>query len=190
MNFILRNLLIVAASTVTMKALGCDDNYMEKAKNNFPDFKGIIEVKHSIEGRMRFYIPILKNNDQVKVVINSELSKINSIMNIEANTITGSLTINYDPKKIDPQLLLAIIIKLLHLEEEVLKKPIPRLGNEMKMVKDSVDMAIYNKSNGLLDGNSILVLTLLISAAYKYYTGNGVKVGPTTCLMWALSYLN
>lgn len=189
MNFVLKNVLILLASTAAVKALGVDKTSTNKAIQNFPDFKGVIEVKHAISGRMRFYIPILKNNEHARMVLITELNKIKSITKIEANVIIGSLIVNYDPNIIEPQLLLAIVIKLLQLEDEVSKKPVPVLGNEMKMMKDSVNMAIYNKSNGILDGNSILVLILLISALRKFYSGTGSKVGPTTCLMWALAYL-
>lgn len=189
MNYILKNLIMLAASAVTVKALDRGHSNMRK-QNNLPDFKGIIEIKHAIKGRIRFYIPLVKNNEQVKSVLISELKKIRSIRSVEANTVTGSIIINYDSRRMEPQLVIAVIIKLLGLEEEVSKKPVPILGSEMKLVKDSINMAIYNKSNGILDGSSLLILTLLISAGYRFYTGTGNKVGPTTCLMWALSYLD
>ena len=189
MNYILKNLIMLTTSAVTVKALESGNRNMSK-HNNLPDFKGIIEIKHAINGRIRFYIPIVKNNEQAKVVLISELKKIRFIRAVETNTITGSLIINYDPTRMEPQLVIAVIIKLLGLEEEVSKKPVPVLGNEMRMIKDSINMAIYNKSNGILDGSSLLILTLLISAGYRFYTGTGNKVGPTTCLMWALSYLD
>ncbi|ADL53598.1 HMA2 domain-containing protein [Clostridium cellulovorans] len=189
MNYILKNLIVLAASTATIKVLGRDNSRISK-HNNLPDFKGIVEVRHAIDGRIRFYIPILRNNEQAKNVLANELKKIGSVRSIEANTNIGTLIINYDNRRMEPQLLIAVIIKLLCLEEEVSKKPVPVLSNEMQLVKDSINMAIYNKSKGIVDGRSILILALLSSAAYRFYTGTGNKVGPTTCLMWALSYLD
>lgn len=190
MNFVLKNLLILAASSAMVKTLGNNTAFEKKPQSKYPDFKGIIEIKHDIPGRIRFYIPLLKNNQNAEAVLLNELKKIPSLTKIETNIITGSLVLNYNQSKINPQLLLAVVIKLLNLEEEIVKKPVPVLGNEMKMLKDSINMAIYNKSSGLLDGSSLLVFVLLSSAAYKLYLGTGNKVGPVTCLMWALSYID
>lgn len=190
MSFVLKNLLIFIAGSAIAKASGNNKVYEKKTKSSLPDFRGVLEIKHTLPGRIRFYIPLLKQNENAQVILQNELRKIQTVTRIETNIITGSLVISYINAEIKPELLLAIVIKLLNLEDEVLKKPIPALGNEMKMLKDSVNMAIYNKSNGILDGSSLLVFVLLISAMYKFYIGTGSKVGPITCLMWALSYID
>lgn len=190
MNFVLKNLLIFIAGSAIVKASKSNRVYEKKTKSSLPDFRGVIEIKHTLPGRIRFYIPLLKHNENAQIILKSELRKIQTVAEVETNITTGSLVINYNRTKINPQLLLAIVIKLLNLEEDVLKKPVPKLGNEMKMLKDSMNMAIYNKSNGILDGSSLLVFILLISAIHKFYIGNGNKVGPVTCLMWALSYID
>ena len=190
MNYLLKNLLFFGISSAIVKFT--EDKHIDNKHNklNLPDFRGILEVKHAVLGRFRLYVPVLKNNEELKYAFLNEVTKIDLIKDIEVNTLTGSIIINYDSSQIEPQLLLAVIIKLLGLEEEITKEPSSLLRGELKNIKDSVNMAIYNKSNGLLDGNSLLVLTLLMASAYKFYTGTGSKVGPTTCLMWALSYLD
>lgn len=190
MNYILRNLLFFGASTALFKITESKQSDSRTNKLNLPDFRGVLEVKHAIPGRIRLNSPFIKDNEELKEVFLNEIKKINLIKNVEVNILTGSLIVNYEVDKIEPQLLLAVIAKLLGLEEEISKEPVPILKNEMKNMKDSINMAIYNKSNGTLDASSLLVLILLLASGYKLYTGTGSKVGPTTCLMWALSYLD
>jgi hypothetical protein len=190
MNYILKNLLFFGVSSAIVKF--AEEKSIDNKHNNLnlPDFRGILEVKHAVPGRFRLCIPFLKDNEELKAAFLNEVNKIELIKNVEINTLTASLIISYDTSQIEPQLLLAVIIKLLGLEEEITKEPTSLLKGELKNIKDSINMAIYNKSNGLLDGNSLIVLVLLLASAQKFYSGTGSKVGPTTCLMWALSYLD
>lgn len=163
----------------------------KKSKNslNLPSFMGVIEVKHSIEGRIRLYIPLLKKDKSSSEILLNQLGRVESIKHIEINNITGSLTIIYDKDKIEPSLLIGVIAKLLQLEGELLRKKESLVTRELGNMKEAVNLAIYNKTKGLLDMKAIYIIAVL------FFALRGIKLMPKalpngyTMLKWAYSDL-
>lgn len=182
-NRMLRFILFSLAGKV-IGDLASKKNVTRTNKKNLPSFKGVLEIKHSMEGRIRFYIPILKNNNEAKTILEGQLSKVPDIKKIEANLITGSLLVVFNDKAVEPAILIGVVIKLLGLNVEVDKRPEAVATREMRNIKESLNMAIYEKSNGLLDSKSIFVL-LSLFGGYRM-----IKANPTalpngyTLLKW------
>lgn len=146
----------------------------KKNKNlvNIPDFIGVVEVKHSIKGRIRYKIPRLKGDNAMAEYISGQLSKVKFIKKVESNTITGTLLINYDYGNIDPNMLTAAIIKLLNLESEISKKKDALVTRELSNIKEVINLAVYNKTKGILDIKSIYLIAIMIFAV------RGIKAAP------------
>lgn len=134
-------------------------NEKEKSSQNIPSFRGVLEVKSSIKGRIRFNIPSIKNQDDMSSQLKVQLERIASIKNVEINTITGSLLINYKPD-IQPTLIAGIIIKLLGLEEKVKDGTESLVTKEVKNINESLSLAIDEKTKGLLDFKSLMFIAL------------------------------
>lgn len=146
-------------------------NVTNKNSMKLPSFKGVLEIKHSMSGRIRFSIPLLKENEEAKQVLVEQLSKVPAISKLEISLITGSLLICFDEKVVDPAILIGAIIKILGLEDQIGNRPEALATTELKNIKESINMAIYEKSNGILDGKSLFILLTLISGV-KMIKGN------------------
>ena len=127
----------------------------KKASLQIPSFRGVIEVKSAINGRIRFKAPTLKNNKEGFVELKKQLERISSIKTVETNYITGSLLITYE-EDIKPTLIVGVIIKLLGLEEEVKGGTSSLVTKESQGLKESLNLAIDEKTKGLLDLRSLV----------------------------------
>ena len=84
---------------------------------NLPSFRGVLEVKSAVDGRIRFCIPFLKEIEQMARQAEQQISRLKPISKVSVNTVTGSLLVCYDTTAVQPQLLQEAVIKLLGLEE-------------------------------------------------------------------------
>jgi hypothetical protein len=159
-NRYVRFLLFTLAGKLVSELVGKEKKH-NKNSLNLASFIGVIEVKHSIRGRVRLYVPVLKNDEASRRIILEQLSRVETIKHIEINNITGSLTIKYDPEKIDPALLIGVVAKLLQLEGELVKKKESLITREMGNMKEAVNLAIYNKTRGIADIKAIYILIVL-----------------------------
>ncbi|WP_297639151.1 HMA2 domain-containing protein [uncultured Clostridium sp.] len=161
---ILRFLLISLGSKALTSALN-NKKTETKEKDNVPSFKGVLEIKHNIKGRVRLYAPRIKENSEYSQVLISQLTKVKSISNIEVNSVTGSIVICYNPAELELALLVGVVIKLLGLEEAISEKPKSLISKEIKNVKEAVDLAFYNKTSGILDIKSVAAVLCLVVGA-------------------------
>ena len=92
-----------------------------KDKMLLPNFYGIFEVKSLTKNRIRIEIDKLKNNREEINELTENLKKISVIKNFKIVQSLGSLTIEFDDSQIDAQFMLGIILKLLNLDDELLK---------------------------------------------------------------------
>jgi len=57
----------------------------------------MIHHVHHVPGRLRIRIPALKRNAEKARVLTKALSHVSGIQSVEANLLTGSLLVHYDP---------------------------------------------------------------------------------------------
>lgn len=161
-NRYLRFILLSLAGKVISEAFGSKKGKRNKNSLNLPSFIGVIEVKHSVRGRIRLYVPILKKDEASRQLLLEQLGRVDSIKHIEISNITGSLTVKYDPEQIDPALLIGVVAKLLGLESELTKKRESLVSREMKNMKEAVNLSVYNKTRGLLDIKAIYIIIVIL----------------------------
>ncbi|KEI01614.1 hypothetical protein ADU90_02120 [Clostridium botulinum] len=152
------------------------NNKLKNKLSNIPNFRGVLELKHGLPGRIRFYAPILKGNQELKEQVLQQINRISAINNVDINTITGSLLINYKQEEIEPMLLIGVLLKLMNLENEIGKEPVPILKKEIVNLKDSINLAIYDKTQGVIDGKTIITLSLIILGVYTLKNKNKMNV--------------
>lgn len=159
-----------------------DDNNML----NLPSFKNLIEVKSSLEGRIRFYIPMLKANVVQAEALVEQAKRIPVIKKCEVNIITGSVVLEYDRENIDAQTLEGAIIKLLGLDSALDSGRLSKIESEVKSIAKAIDNGIYDYTNGILNAKSLLGLMLVFGAIFRI-RNTGYRMCPDylTLLWWA-----
>ncbi|WBW95034.1 HMA2 domain-containing protein [Oceanirhabdus sp. W0125-5] len=166
-------------------------NKKDGSKNiPLPSFKNIIEVKHFLAGRVRIYAPKLVNNETDKNLLSTQFSKIDGINEFQVNTLTGSILVLYDINKVDAGILYSAIIRLLELEPLIDNKKTPLVSREIKQVGEAFNQGIFEKTNGIIDAETIIPVSFIILALKEIYNNPSAgKPGAYTLLWWAYNIL-
>lgn len=155
--------------------------HKSQKKKKMLSFKGIIEVKHSLPGRVRYYIPRLCHWPKTESFIET-LKGFDSIDAAAADYRTGSLLITY--KNMDQNLLTGVIIELLDLHEELEKPVVGKIYKESARMGKALDRAIYEESQGFLDLDSLISLSLGVLALVSIIKNPKIVPGGWTLLWW------
>lgn len=153
-----------------------------KDKMLLPNFYGIFEVKSLTKNRLRIEIDKLKNNREEINELTENLKKISVIKNFKIVQSLGSLTVEFDDSQIDSQFMLGIILKLLNLDEELLKDRKGKIKNTFSSLGKLADITIYNKTKGLFDAKTLVGTMLLIYGIKKFKNEMFLPSGAT--LIW------
>ena len=160
-----------------------------KDKMLLPNFYGIFEVKSLTKNRLRIEIDKLKNNREEINELTENLKKISVIKNFKIVQSLGSLTVEFDDSQIDAQFMLGIILKLLNLDEELLKDRKGKIKNTFSSLGKLADITIYNKTKGLFDAKTLIATGLLIYGIKKFKNEMLLPSG-ATLIWWAYRLLS
>ena len=158
-------------------------------KTLLPNLYGVFEVKSATKNRIRVEIDKLKNNREETEILKENLKKISVIKNFKIIQSLGSLTVEFDNSQIDSQFMLGIILKLLNLDEELLKDRKGKIKNTFSNLGKLVDITIYNKTKGLFDTKTLIATGLLIYGIKKFKNEMLLPSG-ATLIWWAYRLLS
>ena len=154
-----------------------------------PNFYGIFEVKSATKNRIRVEIDKLKNNNEEIESLRENLRKIAVIKNFKIIKTLGSLTVEFDDTQIDTQFMIGIILKLLNLDEELLKDRKGKIKNSFSNLGKLADITVYNKTKGLFDAKTLAGTMLLIYGIKKFKREMFLPSG-ATLIWWAYRLLS
>ena len=160
-----------------------------KDKMLLPNFYGIFEVKSLTKNRLRIEIDKLKNNREEINELTENLKKISVIKNFKIVQSLGNLTVEFDDSQIDSQFMLGIILKLLNLDEELLKDRKGKIKNTFSSIGKLANITIYNKTKGLFDAKTLAGTILLIYGIKKFKNEMFLPSG-ATLIWWAYRLLS
>lgn len=180
------NILILIAGCLLSQN---KENEIKNQSKKLPSFKDVLEVKHFIPGRIRMYCPIIKEDISTEEALLSTFNKIPGINELTVNSYTGSLLIKYDTDKLEPMLLIGIVLKILGLEESATKDNKSLISKESENLINSINCAIYEKTNGILDLKSATTILFAAYAAYDIKARPDVRPGGYTCIWWIYSLI-
>lgn len=160
-----------------------------KDKIFLPNFYGIFEVKSVTKDRIRIEIDKLKNNKDESEKLKENLKSIKVVKNFKIIQSLGSLTIEFDDKQIDSQLMIAIILRLLNLDEEILKERKGKFKKLFTNLAKGADISIYNKTKGLFDIETLIASGFLIYGLKKLKSEMFLPSG-ATLIWWAYRILS
>ncbi|HJO95194.1 MAG TPA: hypothetical protein QF753_17490 [Victivallales bacterium] len=174
---------------LTVLALSSVGSILKRKKSSLPSFKNIIEVAHSIDGRVRFIIPSVCHNPEHKKTLENELLKIDGISLIRVSKITGSLLVCFDESKISTFIIFSSVVHLLNLDIDLTNVE-GSLTKEAVLIKDSLNRGIYEKTNGILDLKSTVILSLFILATGTFISKKVKTTSRMTFLWWLYNSLH
>lgn len=148
-----------------------------------------MRVAQNLPGRLRIYAEGLKNRKKANE-ITVQLIRIDGIKHVKFNEVTGSMLIEYDASKIQDDLLIAAMFKLLEMDLEMEKPSKSLVAKEIQTVNQALNYAVLDKTKGLLDLRTLMPLTFIFLAVKEFYTTR--KLGtpaPVTLLYWAYNSL-
>ena len=122
-----------------------------------PSFKGILEVRASIPGRMRLYVP----------------------------SLSGSMLVCYDERKVEAAVIEGAVIKLLGLDAVINGKQKSRMESGLHTILDAVDRGVMGATNGLMDGKMLAGTALSVLAIREWRLAGLAVPGAMTLLWWA-----
>ena len=160
-----------------------------KDKMLLPNFYGIFEVKSLTKNRLRIEIDKLKNNREEINELTENLKKISVIKNFKIVQSLGSLTVEFDDSQIDAQFMLGIILKLLNLDDELLKDRKGKIKDTFLNLGKLADITVYNKTKGLFDAKTLAGTMLLIYGIKKFKNEMFLTSG-ATLIWWAYRLLS
>lgn len=148
---------------------------------------GPIRVAHAIPGRVRFVVPSLRGAGPDQLVGIERLQSLDGIEQVKASAISGSLVVRYRPVQVDPPLLLGAVARLLGLEGELERTPAPAVTQELRLMAQSLNRAVFYKTHGLLDLWTVVALVLMAVGGKKVIAqGWGALPTGFTLLWWGL----
>mgnify|MGYP000017748937 FL=1 len=126
-----------------------------------PSFQGVLEVKHSIAGRMRVRIPSMKSNRAIAERIVKTLSGVGGIRKISANPMLGTVLVEYDAKTLSPVIVVSALTYCFDFEAQV-KSRKSLLASELTTIGYAFNQALMQRTKGLFDLRALMTILLIL----------------------------
>lgn len=149
-----------------------------------------IRTLHILPGRVRFAVPRLEGDQSAADALAAALARLDGVEEVRVTARIGTVLVRFDAGKLQPELLVAAVVRLLGLEREMEQAPVSAVSRKLSDVGRTVDRAFFDQTRGLLDLRTALPLALLALGLYRMLSKQGPAL-PTsaTLIWWALSSL-
>lgn len=152
-------------------------------KLKLPSFRGVIEVRASIPGRIRFFIPAVADREQTAGKMKQQLESTGAVRQVQLNGRTCTALVLYDPAQVEAAVVEGAIIRLMGLDEAVKSRPVSRMETGMRTMWESVNHGVMEATNGLMDAR-MFAGSALAAAALRSLAVNGATLPGTATLLW------
>jgi hypothetical protein len=151
---------------------------------------GPVRTAHAMPGRVRFEVPSLVDAPAQAEQLQSRMAALEGVERVVSSPTTGSETIEYREKLVRPELLFAAVVRLLGLEKEMEKPPQPVVVRELRSLLDSLNRVVYDRTGGLLDFTSALLI-VLAGLGLSKVVQHGASAMPSgfTLIWWGVRQL-
>ncbi len=145
---------------------------------------GPVRTTHWLRGRVRFYVPSLVGATDQAEVLQSRLSQLDGVEQVGVNATSGSVLIGYREKIVQPELLFAATVRLLGLDKELERPPRPTVVRELRSMVGSLNRIVYDRTGGLLDFTSAVLILLAAMGVNKLIRQGGAAMPAGFTLLW------
>lgn len=174
--------MIIAAAAMTM-LLTLKGN--PRNKTNLPSFRGLAEVRASLPGRLRLYMPAIAEKHECAMRMKAQLESTGVVREVQINPTTRTALFIYDSSAVEGAVVEGAAIRLMGLDDAIQRRPVSGMEKGLKKLWDCVNHGVLEATNGLMDGR-MLAGSALTVAGLKSFAASGLsKPGALTLLWWA-----
>ncbi len=152
-----------------------------------PSFRGLAEVRASLPGRMRLYMPAIAQHWQQAEQMRTQLESTGAVSEVALNPHTSTVLIRYDERQVEGAVVLGAAMKLMGLDAAAQQEPTSRMESGLKTLFASVNHGVLEATNGLLDARMLAGGVLTVAAVRSMKLYGAAVPGAMTLLWWAAS---
>lgn len=180
----MKNVDIMAAITAAGLLLTASGN-RSRNRMKLPSFPGVAEVRASIPGRLRLYMPAVITNDEAARRMKARMESTGAVREVRLNPRTGSALVLYDERQVEAAVVEGAAIRLMGLDDTIRKRPVSRMEKGLSALWDSVNHGVLEATNGLMDGRMLAGSALTVAAVRSLAVNGTALPGAMTLLWWA-----
>lgn len=173
---------IAAAAAGTLLSVAAE---MKRHGSELPSFQNVCEVRASIPGRMRLYIPELTRNRKQTEDMLKKMNGIEVVKSISVNPTLSTLLVQYDAAQVEPAVIEGAIIRLMNLNARIDQKVQSKLQEILQMSVQALDKTLLDATGGWVDSKMAASGALLALGISKGLNGGFLLPGAATLLWWA-----
>ena len=180
----MKNVYIAAAAAAAGLLMTASGN-RSRNQMKLPSFPGVAEVRASIPGRLRLYMPAVVTNGETAQRMKARMVSTGAVREVRLNRRTGSALFLYDEGQVEAAVVEGAAIRLMGLDDEIRKPPVSRMEKGLSVLWDSVNHGVLEATNGLMDGRMLAGSALTVAALRGMAVNGAALPGAMTLLWWA-----
>ena len=173
MNTTLLTALALGGAALSVKKPTQNHNLMR-----LPSFRGIEEVRSSLPGRMRLYLPAVSANREAAEEMKRQLEATGVVHEVALNFRLSSVLIRYDETKVEAAVVQGAVLK---------KEPVSRIQSGLNTLMAAINHGLLEATNGLLDVRTLAGCALTFAGVKSLAVSGAAVPGAMTLLWWAAS---
>ena len=152
-----------------------------------PSFRGLAEVRASLPGRMRLYMPAV--SDAQAEQMKTQLESTGVIRRVDIEPRTGSVLILYDEAAVQAPVVMGAAMKLMGLDEKASAVPAGKLREGLRTLMSAINAGVLDATGGLVDAKTLAAGILTVAALRSRAKIGWAMPGALTLLWWASGLL-
>ena len=152
-----------------------------------PSFHGITEVRASIPGRLRLYIPAVTTHPELAAQMKKKMEETGAVHEVNINPAIGTVLFLYDEAQVEASVVEGAAIRLMGLDEAIQRQPVSRMESGLRTLWDSINHGVMETTKGWMDARMLAGTALSIAAIRSMMMNGAVLPGGITLLWWASS---
>ncbi len=172
--------IVLAAGAAAALPKGQPHNIMK-----LPSFRGVAEVRSSLPGRMRLYIPAVSCQPELASQMKTQLEGTGAVHQVAIQPVTGSVLIRYDESQVQAPVVFGAALKLMNLDPQLHAHASGKLREGMHLLAQAVNQGILDATGGVLDAKTLAGGALTVAALRSKLQNGWAVPGAMTLLWWA-----